>query len=79
MASAVKAIVAAGLLCGVMDITAALVVYGRFALRPMPLLQGIAKGVLGASASQGGWATAGLGIVFAFRDCVWSGDGVLRG
>lgn len=40
----------AGVLCGILDITAAFVVYGRFGMRPMPLLQGIAKGVLGAKA-----------------------------
>lgn len=59
-------IVWAGTLCGVLDITAAIVVYGMFGLRPMPLLQGIAKGLTGPSAYQGGWATAALGLVLHF-------------
>jgi hypothetical protein len=60
------AIVWAGTSCGVLDITAAIVVYGMFGLRPMPLLQGIAKGLIGSSAYQGGWATAALGLVLHF-------------
>jgi hypothetical protein len=60
------AIVWAGTLCGVLDITAAIVVYGMFGLRPTPLLQGIAKGLIGPSAYQGGWATAALGLVLHF-------------
>jgi hypothetical protein len=59
-------IVWAGTLCGVLDITAAIVVYGMFGLRPIPLLQGIAKGLIGPSAYQGGWATAALGLVLHF-------------
>jgi hypothetical protein len=55
-----------GLLCGVMDITAALVVYGLFGLRPQRLLQGIAAGVLGPQSYQGGWGTALLGLFLHF-------------
>jgi len=55
-----------GLLCGVMDITAALGVYGSFGLPPMPLLQGIAKALIGPSAMEGGWGTAALGLVLHF-------------
>ncbi len=40
-------IVWAGSICGAMDIAAALVVYGHDGLRPIPLLQGIARGLLG--------------------------------
>jgi len=53
-------------LCGVMDITAALVVYGLFGLRPQRLLQGIAAGVLGPQSYQGGWGTALLGLFLHF-------------
>lgn len=58
-----KAIVWAGALCGVINITAALLVYGNFGLRPLPLLQGIAKALIGPSAYQGGWAAAALGLL----------------
>jgi len=45
-----------------MDITAALTVYGYYGAKPIPLLQGIAAGVLGPRASEGGLATAALGL-----------------
>lgn len=60
------AIVWAGLLCGAMDITAAFIVYGHYGARPIPLLQGIAAGVMGPRASNGGLATAGLGLFLHF-------------
>ncbi len=53
----------AGLICGTMDITAALVVYGRFGVLPMRLLQGIAAGLLGPRSFDGGIATAALGLL----------------
>lgn len=59
-------IVCGGLLCGVMDITAALVVYGQFGLRPQRLLQGIAAGVLGPRSYEGAWGTALLGLFLHF-------------
>jgi uncharacterized membrane protein YagU involved in acid resistance len=65
-ANVILALLAAGFLCGVMDITAALVVYGRFALKPMRLLQGIASGLLGQKAFSGGLATALLGLLCHF-------------
>src|SRR5215470_10722781 len=61
-----SALLWAGLVCGVMDITAAFVVYGSFGLKPLPLLQGIASGLLGAKAFEGGVATAALGLVCHF-------------
>jgi hypothetical protein len=64
--TALPAILAAGLLCGALDITAALVVYGQFGLKPQPLLQGIAAGLLGESAFDGGFATAALGLLCHF-------------
>jgi hypothetical protein len=63
---AFEAIVWGGMTCGALDITAALVVYGLFGLRPMPLLQGIARGVLGPRASEGGLWTAALGLLLHF-------------
>ena len=56
----------AGFACGVLDITAALVVYGLFGLKPMRLLQGIASGLLGPKAFSGGLATALLGLLCHF-------------
>jgi hypothetical protein len=57
------AILWGGLICGTMDITAAITVYGQFGLKPVPLLQGIAAGLLGPRAMQGGAATAALGLI----------------
>jgi hypothetical protein len=60
------AILWGGLICGAMDITAAFVVYGSFGLKPVPLLQGIAAGLLGPRAAEGGTATAALGLACHF-------------
>jgi len=59
-------VVCAGFACGVLDITAALIVYGFFGAKPVPLLQGIASGLLGPRAFQGGLATAMLGLLCHF-------------
>ncbi len=64
--NAVRAVLWAGFACGVLDITAALVVYGFFGAKPVPLLQGIASGLLGSRAFQGGLATALLGLLCHF-------------
>lgn len=61
--SAFVAIAWAGLIAGTMDITAAFVVYGAMGARPIPLLQGIAAGLLGMRAFSGGLATAALGLL----------------
>ena len=61
-----SAIGMAGLACGVLDITAALVVYGSMGLKPLRLLQGIAAGVLGPKSFQGGIGTAVLGLALHF-------------
>ena len=59
-------IVWGGLICGVMDITAALVVYGFFGAKPVRLLQGIAGGLIGSRTYNGGLATAFLGLLCHF-------------
>ena len=64
--AALPTILTAGIMCGALDITAALVVYGQFGLMPQRLLQGIAAGLLGESAFEGGFATAALGLVCHF-------------
>src|SRR6266446_6107093 len=61
-----KAIGIAGLTCGVMDISAALIVYGAVGAKPLRLLQGIAGGVLGPCTYNGGVRTALLGLLLHF-------------
>lgn len=61
-----KGIVWGGFFCGVCDITAAFVVYGMFGAKPIPILHGIAAGVLGPRSSEGGSATAVLGLFLHF-------------
>lgn len=65
-ASSPKAIVWAGLMAGTMDITAAFVVYGFFGASRLRILQGIASGLLGPQAFEGGAATAALGLLCHF-------------
>jgi hypothetical protein len=55
-----------GLLCGVLDITAALVIYGSMGAKPLRLLQGIAGGLLGPRTYSGGVSTAVLGLFCHF-------------
>lgn len=59
-------LVLGGLIAGAMDITAALVVYGHYGLTPIRLLQGIAAGLLGPRAFEGGLPTALLGLLCHF-------------
>jgi hypothetical protein len=63
---AVPVILRAGLTAGVLDITAAVIVYARSARLTVSLLQGIASGLLGAAAFKGGLATALLGLLCHF-------------
>lgn len=55
-----------GLIAGVMDITAAFVVYGHYGVKPLGLLKGIAAGLLGLRAFEGGPAVALLGLCCHF-------------
>src|SRR5260370_41262635 len=64
--NAMRAVLWAGFACGVLDITAALVVYGYFGAKPLRLLQGIASGLLGPRPFNGGLATALLGLLCHF-------------
>ena len=64
--NAVRVVLWAGFACGVLDITAALVVYGYLGAKPMRLLQGIASGLLGPKAFDGGLAMALLGLLCHF-------------
>jgi hypothetical protein len=61
-----KGIIWGGLVAGALDIAAAFLVYGMFGAKPIPILHGIAAGVLGPSAPAGGAATAALGLFLHF-------------
>jgi hypothetical protein len=63
---AFAAIFSAGLLCGVMDITAAFITWWPKGVKPSRLLQGVAAGWLGPKSFDGGTATATLGLAFHF-------------
>jgi len=59
-------ILVAGLVAGVLDITAALVISSLRGVKPMRVLQSIASGLLGLASYQGGLETAALGLVLHF-------------
>ena len=61
-----RAILAAGFVVGVLDISSAFVIWWQRGVGARRGLQGIAAGLLGAKAFDGGWATAGLGIALHF-------------
>jgi hypothetical protein len=62
-----KAILYAGALVGVLDITAACIqVYIASGMMPIRLLQGVAGGLLGRGSLNGGFATAALGLLMHF-------------
>ena len=63
---AFRAILTAGLVVGVLDISSAFVIWWQRGVGARRGLQGIAAGLLGANAFDGGWATAGLGIALHF-------------
>ena len=62
-----KPILYAGALVGVLDITAACINLGvAYGFGPLRVLKGVAAGLLGRSALQGGFATAALGLAMHF-------------
>jgi hypothetical protein len=62
-----KPILYAAVIVGVLDITAACIHAGvAYGLGPLRLLKGVASGLVGRSALQGGFATAGLGLAMHF-------------
>jgi hypothetical protein len=63
---ALHAIVSAGLIAGILDITSAFVIAELKGTGSIRMLQGIASGLLGAPSFEGGMATAGLGLVIHF-------------
>jgi len=63
---AFSAILTAGLVVGVLDISSALVIWWQRGVGARLGLQGIAAGLLGARAFDGGLVTAGLGLALHF-------------
>src|SRR5213593_1798414 len=61
-----RAILVAGLIVGVLDISSALVIWWQRGVALQHGLQGIAAGLLGAKSYTGGIATAGLGLALHF-------------
>ena len=59
-------ILRAGLLCGVMDITAAFVTWAPRGITPARILRGIASALLGPPALRGGSAIVALGLALHF-------------
>jgi hypothetical protein len=63
---ALRAIVAAGLVVGVLDISSAFVIWWRRGVALQRGLQGIAAGLLGGNSYEGGMTTASLGLALHF-------------
>ena len=63
---AIRAIIAAGLVVGVLDISSALVIWLQRGVALLRGLQGIAAGLLGPKSYEGGIVTAGLGLALHF-------------
>lgn len=61
-----RAIITAGLVVGVLDISSAFVIWWQRGVGARRGLQGIAAGLLGANSYDGGLATAGLGLALHF-------------
>jgi hypothetical protein len=64
--SARRAILWGGVICGVLDITSAIVIALANGGSPVRMLQGIAGALLGPMTFQGGVATAALGLAMHF-------------
>jgi len=63
---ALRAILTAGVVVGVLDISSAFVIWWQRGVTIQRGLQGIAAGLLGAQSYEGGMATAGLGLALHF-------------
>ena len=64
--SAGKAILAGGLLCGVLDISSAVIIAIANGGSPVRMLQGIAGALLGPQTFEHGFATAAMGLAMHF-------------
>jgi hypothetical protein len=63
---ALRAIITASLVVGVLDISSAFVIWWQRGVGPRRGLQGIAAGLLGANSYDGGLVTAALGLTLHF-------------
>jgi hypothetical protein len=64
---AVPTILLGGLLCGVLDISAACVTWWiRAGIKPVRIFQSVASGWQGSAAFDGGWPSVLLGLAFHF-------------
>jgi|ERR1700730_5244308 len=63
---ALRTIVVAWLIAGILDITSAFVIAGLKGTGSIRMLQGIASGLLGARSFEGGLVTAGFGLAIHF-------------
>jgi hypothetical protein len=63
---ALRAILTAGVVVAVLDISSAFVIWWQRGVTIQRGLQGIAAGLLGAKSYEGGMATAGLGLALHF-------------
>ena len=63
---ALRAILIAGLVVGVLDISSAFLIWWQRGVALQRGLQGIAAGLLGVNSYEGGMATAGLGLALHF-------------
>ncbi len=61
-----RAIIAGGLIAGVLDLTAAFINSALRGRGPVWVLQSISSGLLGADSYKGGFATAALGVALHF-------------
>ena len=61
-----RAILAAGFVVAVLDISSAFVIWWQRGVGARRGLQGIAAGLLGENSFDGGWVTAGLGLALHF-------------
>jgi hypothetical protein len=64
--SGIATIFRAGLVCGVLDISAAFINWSFQGISPFRILQAIASGLLGPRSYHGGWPTAVLGAACHF-------------
>jgi len=63
---AIRGLLVGWLLCGILDISSAIIITLYRHGSPFRMLQGIASGMLGQSSFQGGTATAALGLFLHF-------------
>lgn len=63
---AARTVLLAGLVAGILDLVAAVIVNLPRGIEPLSILQSIASGLLGRDTYSGGWSTAMLGVALHF-------------